>query len=32
MNNKYNLIINKNLKNIDKKINKEYLKIIEKIF
>lgn len=31
MNNKYDLLINKNMKNIDKKIKKEYLKIIEKI-
>lgn len=31
INNKYDLLINKNMKNINKKIKKEYLKIIEKI-
>lgn len=30
INNKYNLIINKNANKIDKNIKKEYLKIIEK--
>ena len=31
LNNKYNLIINNNMKKIDKKIKKEYLKIINKL-
>lgn len=31
LNNKYNFIINKNIKIIDKKIKKEYIKILEKM-